>query len=30
MAGALVNMHLVEEDFARAAEPAVSESAVPA
>ena len=30
MAGALVNMNLVEEEFARAAEPAVSESAVPA
>ena len=30
MAGAVVNMNLVEEEFARAAEPAVSESAVPA
>lgn len=30
MAGALVNMNLVEEEFDRAAQPAVSESAVPA
>ena len=30
MAGALVNLNLVEEEFARAAQPAVSESAVPA
>ena len=30
MAGALVNLNLVEEEFDRAAQPAVSESAVPA